>query len=162
MSIIVIGGCPGTGKTTLARELSKRSPNGVHLVTDNFFDFLSHKVDPSTKPAQHQNEIVLSAWCAAARSYDAGGYDVFVDGVIGPWWLPILDRELGEYRYIMLQADLDICLRRVEERDGQSSATPAVVRRMHEQFSTADQSSLLVLDSTQSLENLAEEVLTVV
>jgi adenylate kinase family enzyme len=42
MSITIISGTPGAGKTSLARALAAGDPKGVHIETDEFFRFLSH------------------------------------------------------------------------------------------------------------------------
>ena len=149
MAVFIIGGCPGTGKTTLSRQLAMDDPQGVHLETDRFFDFIPNKLDPSTPEAKQQNEAVLNAWCAAANSYSNHGYQVYVDGVIGPWWFDQLDIELGHYQYLMLHADLETCLARVANREGQASATTSVVQHMHTQFTDAEKSEIQYLDVSQ-------------
>ena len=42
---------------------------------------------------------------------------------------------LGSFDYLLLHAPLDLCLQRISERSGQSSATASVAMRMQEQFS---------------------------
>ena len=123
MTITIIGGCPGTGKTTLASRLAKNNRRGVHVETDRFFDF--------------------------TLAYQAAGYEVFIDGVIGPWWFEQLKAALGDFHYVMLRSDLQTCLDRVATREDQASATVAVVRRMHEQFeSAATEYSGIILNTT--------------
>lgn len=158
MTITIIGGCPGTGKTTLSKLLAGRSEKGLHLETDLFFNFIANKLDPSAPDAHTQNETVLKAWCAAARAYSDGEYDVFVDGVIGPWWFDQLNTDLGEYRYVMLKSDLQTCLERVASRDGQASATAEVVQRIHQQFVQSEVafSGIVIETSGVSLDQLAE------
>ena len=149
MTITIIGGCPGTGKTTLASRLAKNNRRGVHVETDRFFDFIANKIDPSKPGAHQQNEVVLTAWCAATLAYQAAGYEVFIDGVIGPWWFEQLKAALGDFHYVMLRSDLQTCLDRVATREDQASATVAVVRRMHEQFeSAATEYSGIILNTT--------------
>ena len=140
MSISVIAGCPGTGKSTLSGKLAARSANGVHLQTDLFFDFIAHKVDPSSPNSNAQNQIVLEAWCAAALAYDKGGYELFIDGVIGPWWFGALKQHLGTFSYILLTADIETCLARVTNRKAQASVTIDMVRQMHGQFEAVEKS----------------------
>lgn len=107
---------------------------GVHLESDRFFDFLAHKLDPSTPAAKTQNETVVESYGAAAHTYAAGGYAVYLDGVIGPWMLPLLIPILGDIDYVLLHAGEEVALERVKSRDGQASARPSVVLRMHKQF----------------------------
>lgn len=83
MPISIISGTPGAGKTSLARLLSLSEPKGVHIESDVFFRFLAHRVDPSLPDAQEQNLTVVRAYVAAANQYSAGGYSVYLDGVIG-------------------------------------------------------------------------------
>ena len=37
--------------------------------------------------SQEQNLVVVEAFLEAAKRYAHGGYDVIVDGIIGPWFL---------------------------------------------------------------------------
>ena len=70
--IIAITGAPGTGKTTTASVVAKESDleKSVHLPESN-----------------EQNLIVIEAFLEAAKRYARGGYDVIVDGIVGPWFL---------------------------------------------------------------------------
>jgi len=64
-----------------------------------------------------------------------GGYDVFLDGVVGPWFLPTLLHEwnaVARVAYVILHATLAEAQARVLRRDG--PATRARVHAMHEAF----------------------------
>ena len=135
MSVMIVGGCPGCGKSSVSRLLADSDPRGVHIASDRFFDFLAHKLDPSLPEAKAQNETVVSAYVTAASIYADGGYSVYLDGVIGPWLFPLISPILPHFDFVLLHAPLDVALRRVAQRDGQGSATAGVVRRMHHQFS---------------------------
>jgi len=111
-NVTIIGGCPGTGKTTLAARLAGRSPMGVHVVTDQFYHFLTHRLDPSTPESKAQNEAVVSAFLSAARAFAEHGYEVYVDGVIGPWWIDTITGVMPACDYLILHADLDTVLDR--------------------------------------------------
>jgi len=132
--ITLISGCPGSGKTTLSALLAERSERGVHVVTDQFYDFLARRIDPSTSAAHAQNSAVLRAFLLAARSFAEDGYEVFVDGVIGPWWLTDVARLCPDYHYVLLHTDLATALARTRQREGQPAASSGVVRVMHGQF----------------------------
>lgn len=134
MAVIIITGAPGVGKSSLAHLLADEDASGVHLETDTFFRFLRHRIDPSSKEAHAQNETVVAAYTRAAAEYSLGGYNVYMDGVIGPWMLPLITPILGAFDYVLLSAPLELALTRARVRDGQDSATPAVIRIMHEQF----------------------------
>lgn len=134
--ITIISGCPGTGKTVLAERLAERSALGVRVDTDTFYRFVAHRLDPSTPESEAQNATVVRAFLRAADSFFQDGYDVVVDGVLGPWWLELMQSELPAFEYAILHADLDDVLRRTTERarTAQFSAGPALVRTMHNQF----------------------------
>lgn len=134
MPITLISGAPGTGKSSLARFLSASDPSGVHIETDFFFRFLAHKVDPSLPDAHRQNATVVRAYVAAATAYAAGGYRVYLDGVFGPWMLPLVMPVAPGIEYVLLHAPYEVTLARAEARTSQPSAKPEVVGRMHEQF----------------------------
>ena len=55
---------------------------------------------PHLPEAYGQNLIVTEAFLRAAKRYVCGGYDVIVDGVIGPWFL-------GPWRNIVREGDKD-------------------------------------------------------
>jgi cytidylate kinase len=135
MKIVVISGPPGSGKTSISRLLSANDPYGVHLESDTFFHFLSHRIDPSDPGAQVQNKTVVRAYISAAVEYVAGGYTVYLDGVIGPWLLPTITATFPRIDYVLLHTTLDEALSRVKARQTQPSASSGVVGRMHEQFS---------------------------
>ncbi len=132
----MIAGCPGSGKTTLAHTLAARTRRGVHIVTDDFFGYLSHPLDPSTPASHKQNTTVVHAYLAAARQYAAEGDEGFLDGVIGPWWLDTIAAQLPGFGYVLLHADLETVIQRTRNRAAvsQASAHPQLVRTMHEQF----------------------------
>ena len=132
--VTVIGGAPGSGKTSLARLLAAAHPNGVHIETDSFFRSLAHRIDPSLPEAQRQNETVIRAYAAAARAYADGGFRVFLDGVIGPWALPLIAASVPRFEYVILHGPLALLLARTGARTDQPSATPDLVAHMHAQF----------------------------
>ena len=134
--ITIISGCPGSGKTTLSKQLANRSPMAVCVDTDAFYHFLADRLDPSTPESKPQNTAVVRAFLRAANSYFQDGYDVVVDGVLGPWWLELMQSELSAFEYTILHADLETVLQRTADRAkiSQVSANPALVRTMHDQF----------------------------
>ena len=88
--IIVITGSPGTGKTTTASTVAKESDleKSAHMHTDDFYHYLSKgEIPPYLPESNEQNLIVIEAFLEAAKRYARGGYDVIVDGIVGPWFL---------------------------------------------------------------------------
>ena len=130
---IVIGGCPGSGKTTVSKKLAASINGSVVIETDQFFDFLNNPIDPSTPAAKTQNETVIQAYAAAANVYRMAGHTVILEGVIGPWVLPMLSKTIGRFHYILLHTTLDSALSRVARRKSKT-ISPGSVRRMHPQF----------------------------
>ena len=116
--IVLITGAPGTGKTTVSAQVAAGSAfaKSVHLHTDDFYHCLAKGAIPPHLPQSHgQNLVVIEAFLAAARRFAQGGYDVVVDGIVGPWFLGPWLRLAGDgfaVHYIVLQASRRETLRR--------------------------------------------------
>ena len=93
---------------------------------------------PYLPQAQQQNQVLARALAAAANSFALGGYDVVVDGVVGPWliepWLQ-LAREGCPVHYILLRAGKEETMARALGRDKlDKSLNARLVEVMWEQF----------------------------
>lgn len=160
MRPLLIGGCPGSGKSTVARAVASRVEHSVCIETDLFFDFVQGLIDPSSPEAKSQNHTIVSAYCNAARIYSAGGYAVCLEGVLGPWFLPLVSTELGEFDYILLHVSLPTSRERIASRVGERPVRPSVVDRVHPQFQrVVDDYSAHVIDTeSRDVEDVASEI----
>lgn len=153
--IIVITGAPGTGKTTISAIVAKESSmeKSVHMHTDDFYHYLSKGAIPPHLPeSNQQNLTVIEAFLEAAKRYARGGYDVIVDGIIGPWflepWLNIV-REGYEVHYIVLRANKAETMKRAIERSKLDRETNIeLVEAMWEQFDNLGVYEKNILDTT--------------
>lgn len=121
-SVVIVSGCPGSGKTTLCRSLAAADKDGLHLVSDTFYEFISHRVDPTKPESQHQNAVIMQALARSARTFADGGYTVYLDGVVGPWFLHIFRPSLESdtpTSYIVLQTTAAEAQARVRSRQGE-------------------------------------------
>ena len=135
-SVVIVSGAPGCGKTSLARELAAADPRAVHLVSDFFYEFIAKPIDPSTPESQHQNGVILQAVARATHAFANGGYTVYVDGVIGPWFLDVFEEALAPdipTHYIVLQASAAEAVDRVRGREG-PGLSPKVLRMVPKFF----------------------------
>ena len=153
--IIVITGSPGTGKSTTASLVAKESDmdKSVHMHTDDFYHYLSKGAIPPHLPeSNEQNLVVIEAFLEAAKRYARGGYDVIVDGIIGPWFLKpwqSLVREQYEVHYIILRASKEETLKRAVERSKLDRKTNIeLVDTMWEQFCNLGIYESNVVDTT--------------
>lgn len=160
-SITIVSGCLGTGKTTLSKALAQAEPAGLHLVTDTFYQFPAHPLDPTTPQSHAQNTTIMKAIGRATAAFVEGGYDVFLDGVVGPWFLPTLLHEwdaVARVEYVILRATLEEELARVLRRDG--PATSARVYAMHKAFAHVEGYTKHYIETTaRSAEEVRAEYL---
>ena len=159
--IIVITGAPGTGKTTISAVVARESSaeKTTHMHTDDFYHYLCKGAIPPYLPeSKGQNRVVIEAFTEAAKRYARGGYDVIVDGIIGPWFLEPwrnIVQEGYEVHYVVLRADKKETMRRAIERSKSDRKTNGeIVEIMWEQFSNLGAYEKNVIDTTHlSVEN---------
>ena len=153
--IIVVTGSPGTGKTTTASIVAKESSTdkSVHMHTDDFFHYLSKgAISPHLPESNEQNLVVIEAFLEAAKRYARGGYDVIVDGIVGPWFLEpwrAIAQEDYEVHYIVLRASKEETMKRAVERSKLDRKTNVeLVETMWEQFCNLGIYEANVVDTT--------------
>src|SRR2546422_7337203 len=159
-SITIVTGSPGAGKTTLSQHASKADPRGLHMLADVFYTFPAHPISPILPDAHEQNAAVIAAVSRAAAAFASRGYAVFLDGIVEPWFLPVVAAELGStgvsVEYVVLRVSVDQAVRRATTRTG--PGTEAVVRHMHAAFQTLGDYESHALDTTDlSIEETVAE-----
>ncbi|HEY1707608.1 MAG TPA: AAA family ATPase [Rhizomicrobium sp.] len=139
-SIVILTGPPGAGKSTVAPMLADTSDvPSVHLHTDNFYTWIRKGYIPPHLPESHaQNQVVIGVIVEAAMGYARGGYDVYLDGIVGPWALEPFhaarDRNGVDMRYIVLRPGEDIALRRAKLRDTPGIKESGPIRNLWQAF----------------------------
>lgn len=129
MSVTIVSGLPGAGKTSVARALAGRRDRGVHLDTDDIGErfVVTGLVLPGGDPAdESEQQLALRRrnLCALAANFAADGFDVFVsDVVLWPGLLADYARLLGgEPRLVILDPDAASIAARDAGRDKQVAA----------------------------------------
>ncbi|GAA3106233.1 AAA family ATPase [Streptosporangium carneum] len=152
-SVIVLAGPPGAGKSTVAALLCDELKPSVHLHTDDFWGFIRQGyVAPYLPESKQQNDVVMGVLVACAFGYAAGGYQVVVDGVVGPWFVGLFGaeaaaREIASH-YVVLRPGRETTLARATGRGGDALTDPGPVLHMFEQFADLGAYGHHALDST--------------
>lgn len=152
--VVVLTGAPGSGKSTVARQLADRLARSVHLHTDDFWHYIRQGRIAAYRPEAHrQNQVVIDVVVQAAFGYAQGGYQVIVDGIVGPWFLqPFCDvsHTTGvPLHYLVLRPDEATTLHRATSRGNDALLDPAPVRQLHRQFSFLGELEPHAIDTTQ-------------
>ena len=164
MPITIITGPPGAGKTTVSGLMARRQALAVHLVGDQFFHWICSGYVPPWMPGTgQQNRAVVEAMASASARFAAAGYEVFVDAIVGPWFLPRWQAaaELQDpLRYVILRPSREVAASRAVNRSGPDDLVdPEPVAKMFEAFSDLGVFEAHVVDTTN--ETADQTVLTV-
>ena len=153
--ILIVTGSPGTGKTTAAALVAQQTSleKSVHMHTDDFYHYLSKGyIAPHLPASNGQNRVVIEAFLEAAKRFARGGYDVVVDGIVGPWFLQPWKqaaREGYEVHYIVLRASREETLKRATGRAKLNRETNIeLVETMWEQFADLGEYERNAIDTT--------------
>ncbi|MEO2203084.1 AAA family ATPase [Paenibacillus pabuli] len=164
--IIIITGSPGTGKSTIASIVANESslPKSVHLHTDDFYHYIKKGAIPPFLPeSEEQNLIVIEAYLEAAKRFASGGFDVIIDGIVGPWflepWLKVV-QDNYEVHYIILRAIKEVTMKRAINRSKlDEDSNIELVEKMWEQFNNLGHFESNIIDTTH--QSIDQSVLTI-
>jgi cytidylate kinase len=148
--LLILTGPPGSGKTTVASLIADRLEPSAVIEGDHFFNYLRRGRIPPWQPESHQqNTDVTAIMARTAAGYADAGWATVLEGILGPWFLHVIQRALPEpadVHYAMLQASLDRCLDRVNQREQAANSSPNrsidgidhVVEKLHRQLTGAE------------------------
>jgi 2-phosphoglycerate kinase len=152
--VLLLTGPPGSGKTTVAALVATDAARPtVHVTTDQFYRAIRTGFVPPYLPESHrQNEVVVDAIVAAVAAYARGGYDVVVDGIIGPWFLPPFLKAAAEEQwvlsYVVLRPDLETTLGRARQRADSELKDLDAITGLYGAFADLGELESHVIDTT--------------
>jgi len=164
--IVIISGSPGSGKSTVSRRLAEDSAYGqvIRIHTDDFYSYIyKGYISPWLSEAGEQNTVIIEAIAASAARFAGGGYEVIVDGVLGPWflepWLKLAQNGF-DVRYVILRpSEQTTVLRATGREKGVVSIDIDAVKHMWQCFSDLGLYESYVIDTTnQSIEETVDVV----
>ena len=140
------------GKSTVARDLAQRFDPAVYIESDWFFHaIVTGWIAPWDRASHTQNAVVMRAVADVAARFALGGYTVVVDGIVGPWFVPVFRGTLEPLgitlHYAVLQAAAGVTLSRARNREGLADAE--VIAQLHAQFADLGEFTNYAVDTDE-------------
>jgi len=146
VSLLVLTGPPGAGKTTVGRLIAAKSPTSACIHSDWFWTtIVNGRIPPWERAANAQNGAMIRSATAAAVRIANAGFTTVLDGIIGPWFFDAVSEELEYCRvpvdYAVLRPDVETSIARAQRRVLESEehrdalADEGPIRHMWNQFS---------------------------
>jgi len=153
--IVIISGPPGSGKSSVSKKLAEESmcDRAVHMHTDDFYRYIRKGyISPWLSEAHEQNTVTIEAFAASVKEFATGGYEVIVDGVLGPWfldpWIGLVQSGF-DVRYIILRPDEQTTISRAVNREDDTALTDVeAVKHMWQAFSDLGAYESHIIDTT--------------
>lgn len=161
MSLLVVTGPPGVGKSTVSALVADRLPRSVLVEGDAFFAFVRQGfVEPWLPESHEQNQVVIEA-AAVATGRLARDYPTIYDGVVGPWFLGAFLAGTGLHTldYAVLLPDVEVSVERVSTRRDHGFRDESAARKMHHEFTVAAVDARHVIVNHDDAEAAADEVM---
>lgn len=165
--IVIVSGATGSGKSSITKRLTESSTyeRAVHLHTDDFYQYIRKGyISPWLDGSDDQNKTMIEAAAVCAREFCRGGYEVYVDGVIGPWYLTpglAIAKEGMDVRYIVLRPSEQITVTRAARREQRDyfPLTAEVVSEVWQAFSDLGSYESHAIDTgVQTVEESVAEI----
>ncbi|MEY2424927.1 MAG: hypothetical protein QOI61_499 [Actinomycetota bacterium] len=159
-SVVVVTGPPGAGKSTASAQLVTLTDRGVLLDGDAFFASVKTGwIAPWLPESGEQNRTVIDALGSAAARFARGGYVVFVDGILGPWFLERFRAELdGALHYVVIRPNRNAAFARASARPVARMNEAEAVTKMYDEFESIGVYERCVIDN--SMQSLDETVVS--
>ena len=134
MSVVMLSGPVGAGKTTVARELVKISPAPLSYIEGDTFWPLFAK--PDAKPIHDRFRLLMRSMTAAAVPLARGGYEVLLDFSFPLDFLETARRILKEIPldFVVVRPSLAVCEQRAAARPEGKIADYGIYRDFYAMF----------------------------